>query len=130
MKQRFSRKREAIYSCLRSTDSHPTADWIYQQLRPDYPDLSLATVYRNLAQMKAAGLIQSVGVVSGHERFDAVVEPHTHFVCTGCHLVRDLREVTLPEELMAAAEQASGGKITGASLRFSGLCPKCRKDFM
>lgn len=128
MKQRFSKKREAIYSCLRSTDSHPTADWIHQQLLPSYPDLSLATVYRNLAQMKEAGMIQSVGVVSGQERFDAVVEPHTHFVCTSCHRVQDLQMVVLPAELVNAAEEASGCKITGTSLRFTGLCPRCRKS--
>lgn len=128
MKQRFSKKREAIYSCLCSTDSHPTADWIHQQLLPSYPDLSLATVYRNLAQMKEAGVIQSVGVVSGQERFDAVVEPHTHFVCTSCSRVQDLQMVVLPAELVNAAEEASGCKITGTSLRFTGLCPRCRKS--
>ena len=128
MKQRFSRKREAIYSCLRSTDSHPTAEWIYQQLQPTFPDLSLATVYRNLAQMKAAGQIQSVGVVSGSERFEAVVEPHTHFICTKCHQVMDFHAVTISEQEMEAAEAASGFKINSASLWITGLCPNCRKE--
>ena len=127
MKQRFSKKREAIYSCLCSTDSHPTADWIYHQLLPSYPDLSLATVYRNLAQMKESGLIQSLGVVGGQERFDAVVQPHTHFVCTRCNTILDLCEVSLPAELVAQAEAASGCRISGTSLRFAGLCPRCRQ---
>jgi Fur family peroxide stress response transcriptional regulator len=127
VKQRFSRKREAIYACLCGTDSHPTADWIYQQLLPSYPDLSLATVYRNLAQMKQTGLIQSVGVVSGQERFDAVAAPHTHFICTGCNAVLDLFDVEPPETLVAQAEAASGCQITGTSLRFTGLCPRCRQ---
>lgn len=127
LKQRFSKKREAIYACLQATDTHPTADWIYQQLLPSYPDLSLATVYRNLAQMKASGLIQSVGVVAGQERFDAIVTPHTHFVCTGCNLVQDFHEVEVPLELSVQAEAAFGCKITGTSLRFVGLCPRCRQ---
>lgn len=127
MKQRFSKKREAIYSCLCSTTTHPTADWIYQQLRPSLPDLSLATVYRNLSQLKAAGLIQSVGVVDGQERFDADVHPHSHFVCTQCGAVLDLMEIQIPTELLAQAEASSGCSITGASLRFTGLCPQCRR---
>lgn len=127
MKQRFSKKREAIYSCLCSTDSHPTADWIYHQLLPSYPDLSLATVYRNLAQMKESGLIQSLGVVCGQERFDAIVQPHTHFICTRCNAILDLCEVSPAPELVAQAEAASGCKITGTSLRFTGLCPRCRQ---
>ena len=127
MKQRFSKKREAIYSCLCSTDTHPSADWLYQQLRPSFPDLSLATVYRNLTQLKTAGLVQSVGVVAGQERFDADVHPHTHFICTQCSAVMDLPEVALPQAMTSQAEAASGCKITDTSLRLTGLCPRCRR---
>ena len=127
MKQRFSKKREAIYRCLCGTQTPPTADWVYQQLRPDFPDLSLGTVYRNLAQLKDAGLIQSLGVVNGQERFDGNVSPHTHFVCTQCGAVLDLMELTLPPSLLAQAQAASGCLIHGASLRLTGICPGCRK---
>ena len=44
---RYSPKREAILKCLRSTTCHPSAEWVYTQLKPQIPDLSLATVYRN-----------------------------------------------------------------------------------
>lgn len=110
VKQRFSKKREAIYTCLCSTDSHPTADWIYHQLLPSYPDLSLATVYRNLSQMKDAGLIQSVGVVAGQERFDATVQSHTHFVCTQCNAVLDLHEIALEPHLWHRPRQPLAAK--------------------
>lgn len=126
MKQRFSQKRQAIYACLCATDTHPAADWIFQKLRPDYPDLSLATVYRNLTQLKDAGLIQSVGVVNGQERFDAKTQPHTHFICTQCGAVLDLMELELPDRLLRRAEADSGCTVTGASLRLTGLCPRCR----
>ncbi len=48
MPEKFSRKREALYNALRATTVHPTAEWLYAALRPEYPDLSLGTVYRNL----------------------------------------------------------------------------------
>ena len=51
--KKFSRKREAILTCLHGTTCHPTAEWVYQQLKPQFPDLSLGTVYRNLAAFKA-----------------------------------------------------------------------------
>ena len=127
MIQRFSKKRQAIYDCLSATTSHPTADWIYHQLHADYPDLSLGTVYRNLAQLKSAGLIQSVGVINGQEHFDANVSPHTHLICKRCGTVRDLFEITLPPAITDTAEAVSGYCITGVSLRFTGLCPDCRK---
>ncbi len=65
--RRHSRKRDAILECLRCTTSHPTAEWVYNQLKPTIPDLSLATVYRNLAMFKAEGTIDSVGVYNGLE---------------------------------------------------------------
>jgi len=46
--RRHSPKRDAILSVLRETKSHPSAEWIYAQLKPRHPDLSLGTVYRNL----------------------------------------------------------------------------------
>lgn len=85
-----SKKRDAILSCLCSTDTHPSAEWIYHRLKPQIPDLSLATVYRNLALFQREGRIISVGVVQNLERFDANVHPHAHFICTQCGCVLDL----------------------------------------
>ena len=86
-RQNYSRKREAILSAICSTDIHPTADWIYQKLKPIYPDLSLGTVYRNIARFKEDGLIISVGVVEGQERLDGTTAPHAHFICSKCGCV-------------------------------------------
>ena len=63
--EKYSYKREAILQCIRQTNTHPSADWIYNQLKERIPDLSLGTVYRNLAQFKAKGQILSLGVVEG-----------------------------------------------------------------
>ena len=91
-KQNFSRKRQAILEALRSTKIHPTAEWVHQTLKNDYPDLSLGTVYRNLAQFKEEGIILSMGVINGQERFDANVSPHSHFICNCCGAVIDIEE--------------------------------------
>ena len=56
---------------------------IYTALKPENPDLSLATVYRNLRDFCADGMAVSLGVINGHERFDADTSPHSHFVCRG-----------------------------------------------
>ncbi len=123
---RYSKKREAILEAIRSTDIHPSADWVYQTLRPSYPDLSLGTVYRNLARFKAEGLINSVGIVNGQERFDAMVYPHTHLVCRCCGGVLDLPDVK-PEEVLDLEQVARqhGVKIERHELIFYGECPAC-----
>ena len=83
-RQNYSRKREAILDTLRSTKTHPTAEWVYLQLKSQYPDLSLGTVYRNLSQFKEDGTIVSLGVVNGQEHFDGDISPHSHFICSHC----------------------------------------------
>ena len=119
------RKRDAILSCLRNTDKHPSAEWIYGQLKPEIPDLSLGTVYRNLAHFKQQGLIVSLGTVNGVERFDGIVTPHVHFICTCCGRVQDLKGIRVPEELNASAGRAAGGRVDSCQLTFTGLCAAC-----
>ena len=125
MERKRSRKREAILDCLRQTDVHPSAEWVYRRLKPRIPDLSLATVYRNLALFKQEGLICSLGVVQGLERFDGDTSPHVHFICTGFGRILDLPGLQLPAELASQAVQITGGQVTGASLRFHGVCRHC-----
>ena len=119
------RKREAILNCLRQTDVHPSAEWVYGQLKPEIEDLSLGTVYRNLALFKEQGLIISVGTVDGIERFDGNTDPHVHFICTDCSAVIDLETMAVPTTLTETAAQCSGGQVTGCQLSFTGICPTC-----
>lgn len=44
---------------------HPTADFVYEQMRKELPNISLATVYRNLNQLAEAGLIRKVEGLDG-----------------------------------------------------------------
>lgn len=126
---RYSKKREAILEAIRSTDIHPSADWVYQTLRPDYPDLSLGTVYRNLAWFKKEGLINSIGTVNGQERFDAKVYPHTHLVCRCCGGVLDLPDVK-PEEILnlKGIARRHGVKIERHELILYGECSECSQQ--
>ena len=120
-----SKKRDAILHCIRTTDQHPSAEWVYTRLKPEIPDLSLGTVYRNIHMFLEEGRIASVGVVGGLERFDGDTSPHVHFICTGCGRILDLPGLQLPAELGSQAVQITGGQVTGASLRFHGVCRHC-----
>ena len=126
--QRFSKKRQAIYEALMDSLEHPNAEMVYQSLKADYPDLSLGTVYRNLAMFRTEGTIQSLGTVNGMERYDGTIEPHTHFICTNCGQVLDLETVELPEEVLQKAAQAAGGTIRTWQLLFNGTCNHCIEE--
>ena len=119
------RKRNAILECLRSTDVHPTADWVHARIRTEFPDISLGTVYRNLALFKQQGTIASLGTVNGVERFDGNTDPHVHFICTRCDSVTDLPQMAVPETLCSEAAAQSGGQIEVCHLTFTGVCNRC-----
>ena len=119
------RKRDAILTCLRQTTVHPSAEWIFTQLKPEIPDLSMGTVYRNLTLFKEQGVIASVGTVKGVERFDGNTDPHVHFFCTECGAVVDLTGLTVPEELNKAAATETGGQVGTCQLTFTGVCLEC-----
>ena len=119
--RRFSHQREEIYQAVYASREHPTADMVYQWLKPTMPKLSLGTVYRNLRQMAAEGrLLELDGPVV---RFDCNTAFHSHFRCSDCGGVLDL-DVPYDNSLDRAAEK-SGCMIKGHNLMFSGLCPEC-----
>ena len=120
------KKRNAILTCLRSTHLHPSAEMVHEMLREEHPDISLATVYRNLARFKSQGLIQSLGTVNGIERFDANTDPHVHFICTGCDSVLDLPQIEVPQQLGCDVESCSGCQVNSCQLTFTGLCSNCQ----
>ena len=123
---RYSKKREAILTAIRETKCHPSADWVYQTLKPTHPDLSLGTVYRNLEFFQQHGMVRSVGVVKGQERFDATTAPHTHFVCSCCcGDVIDLDDIQLDAELDRTVCERYGLAIERHELTFHGLCQTC-----
>ena len=116
------KKRNAIYECLCNTDTHPSAEMIHGMLHQEHPDISLATVYRNLAKFKAEGKIMSVVTVKGVERFDANTNPHVHFICSCCDAVIDLHQIPMPDY---EAKISGGCRIESCALTFTGLCENC-----
>lgn len=122
---RYSKKREAILMALRDTVDHPTAEWLYQKLKPEHPDLSLGTVYRNLTLFREQGLVRSVGVVDGHERFDANPADHPHFVCKYCRAVIDIPAIEDGNQVECAVNETYGFAAEHHDLTVYGVCGNC-----
>ncbi len=124
--RRGSKQREAILRILQSTDIHPTADWIYDQVRKVIPNISLGTVYRNLNLLKDEGLIKEMTIYgSSSARYDANLEPHHHFICLVCNSVYDL---PVQGENVNVSHLISGKnfKIKFVKLDIFGICDKCQ----
>lgn len=120
---KHSRQRDAIYGNLCLRTDHPTAEEIYLSLKPDIPAISLATVYRNLAQLEADDKIIRIGS-GGSARYDGNVSPHYHLSCLGCGGVYDI----FMDEGKALCKKASAhfdGIILSHSVIFQGYCHAC-----
>lgn len=126
MQYRKSRLRDRLFEILVHTETHPTADWVYKQLKDEIPGLSLGTVYRNLKILIEQGRIQKLPFGSTYDRFDAKTEPHYHFVCENCKEVSDF-DMSLYEEINRRAHKDSKFKVLRHRIDFFGICDKCQK---
>lgn len=125
MKKRvnYSEKRQAILEILHETTEHPSAEQIYNTLKPRFPRLSLGTVYRNLQGFKREGNARSLAVVDGQERFDGDTSEHAHFICDQCGVVVDL-DIQLPDDIGSFIKK-DNYQVTIRQLFLRGRCPKC-----
>ena len=106
----YSKKREGILKKVLGTKCHPTANWVYESLKLDYPNLSLATVYRNLKLFKTEGRITAFIGIDNQEHFDENIEPHGHFICRQCKCIIDIPllkydDFICPEEIKGKIER-------------------------
>ena len=123
---RKSKQREAIIRFVRGTNSHPTADWIYEEVRKEIPDISLGTVYRNLRLLRESGEISEIDLSSTLSRFDGKPDNHYHFRCEKCGCVFDVDE-PVDEEINDRIARKTGFRISHHRLEFRGLCKECQK---
>lgn len=127
-KRKNSRKRAAILEALCSVRDHPTAEMLYSRLKPDYPELSLGTVYRNLAVLAEEGKVVSMMRVAGQERYDARTQPHAHFVCRCCQRVMDLELPDTVSPMYPQIDGSLGCQAEEYSLTVRGVCGACRTN--
>mgnify|MGYP001717901975 CR=1 FL=1 len=132
---KYSRQRESIKHYLMTTKEHPTADTVYMHVKKEFPNISLGTVYRNIALFKDEGKVSVICNVNGEERIDGNTEPHPHFVCNKCNAVIEecgrLLDLDLDmksiEEVNCLAGKNFDGAITSSSTLFFGKCGDCIK---
>ena len=125
-KTRNTAQRRAILCAVeRLDDSHPTALEVFQEVRQARPQLSLATVYRNLEALCERGALSPLTLDSG-TRYCLGASPHHHIVCRRCGAVRDVCTEVFPPEAAANLEACSGFQIEPGPMQFYGTCPLCR----
>lgn len=124
---KFSKQRELILNTIVENHVHPTADFIYTHLKKDNPNLSLGTVYRNLAQLVEHGFIKKVSIPGYPDRFDGNLSEHHHFICQHCGEIYDIDSKIL-NNINKILSEEQGLQITSSNINLKGICNNCKKD--
>jgi Fur family peroxide stress response transcriptional regulator len=124
---KMTAQRLAIVRLFAADDTHPTAQDLYERLRPEFPSMSFATVYNTLDALVSAGLGGTLRL-GGAARFDPNVAAHHHAVCDRCGAVRDVPAGTLVPTAKAVErlrKEANGFSVRAIEQVYRGLCAKC-----
>lgn len=123
----YSKQRELIFNTLQTNVVHPTAEYVHEILKKTEPNISLATVYRNLNQMAAKGIIKKIEGLEQSVHYDHNTHEHYHFICDNCKKVYDVSAEIAPEIKLKTQAQ-TGFTVLGHEITFHGICKDCQKN--
>ena len=123
---RVTPQRVALLRLLASSEGHPSAAHLYDQIRAQFPTTSLATVYKTLSLLDDMGEVLELGFSHDDNRYDGHnPHPHPHLICIRCRKIVDA-EASLTQNLAQEMASGSGFRVVGHRLDFYGLCPDCQ----
>jgi len=107
------------------SEDHPRADWVYDQVRQEIPNISMGTVYRNLKSLVKSGDIRQLDIADGTTRFDGNTDNHYHFRCEECGHIFDLDE-PVDQAISERVAENTGFKVYRQRMELIGLCNACQ----
>jgi len=121
---RLTPQRLEIFRQAAATTSHPDIETIHRDVLKRMPGVSLGTVYRAMALFVELGLVATVRPLGHHDRFDANICPHHHFICTHCGAAIDFEDRDL-DNLRVPASASVLGRVDSHHVELRGLCAPC-----
>lgn len=119
-------QRIAIAKILAKSVDHPSAETMHEQLKADFPTMSLATVYRNICVSKSLGEVLELGFPDGSNRYDGKKPyPHPHIICIKCGKVVD-PDLDSLDDMKNEVAKETRFKILNHRLDFFGICSDCQ----
>ncbi|MBX0333059.1 transcriptional repressor [Pontibacter sp. HSC-14F20] len=102
--------------------SHPTAEDVFQRLRPANPTISLGTVYKTLDTFTETGMLRRVVSEGGSKRYDSNTMTHSHIYCSKTKEIVDFEDKELEQLLIRffSERQVENFEIKGFSIQLTG----------
>jgi len=122
---RMTSQRALILEIIRQ--GHLDADEIYRRAQKKRHRLSLSTVYRTLRTLKGLGLVEELHFDETHHHYEVKTPvEHHHLVCLGCGKVVEFQCLLSPK-IKENIGREKGFEVTGAEVRMTGYCSRCRQ---
>lgn len=126
MMKRKTIQRSLVLDAVNKLHNHATADEIYDAVIIEHPNISKATVYRNLNTLSEMGEIRKLEIPGGADRYDHCTHNHCHIKCDKCGRLFDV-DIDYISGLENNIRDTRGFDFTGYDIIFRGTCPDCKK---
>lgn len=124
----LTRQRLLVLDILKAIPGHLDAVTIFQEAKKRDDRISLATVYRSLALLKEAGLIEENRLGEDHGHFETIQQTHHyHFTCIRCGRVIEFETADVAAVVQAVSEQRNL-QVTEIHFNLRGYCPDCPEN--
>lgn len=127
MMKRNTIQRSLVFEAVNKLQCHATADQIYETIVTEHPNVSRATVYRNLKLLSETGYIRKIEIPGGADCFDHRCHDHCHVKCEKCGRVFDV-DIEYITGLEKNIKDDHGFTFTGYDILFRGVCPDCQES--
>ena len=124
---RLTPQRVELIRLITTSNDHPSASRLYNQIKTQFPTMSLATVYKTLDLLKELEEVLEIDLRDDSHYDGNHPEPHPHLICSKCNKIVD-GEMDIDQGLIRKLERASGYTILRPQISFYGLCPDCKKE--
>jgi len=124
---RLTSQRLALLQLLSVSQDHPNAAQLYDQLKAQFPAISLATVYKTLALLKEEGEVFEIDVGSESHYDGNKPYPHPHLICRQCQKIMDGDEISHLHAVLEEIHERYDFRVLQSQLVFYGVCRECRQ---
>lgn len=127
--RRNTKQKNIVYDAVVELVGHVSADEIYAKINKDYPNISKATVYRNLNVLCQEGKLRRIEPINhlSEKKFDSTLKLHSHAICTKCGKMIDVHLRGEEHFESKAKPMEDGFMLTCHELIFEGICSECRE---
>ena len=125
---RLTSNRLALMRLIAASEGHPNAAQLWEQLRVQFPTISLATVYKTLALLKEEGEVFEIDLRTDSRYDGNKPYPHPHLICSQCGNIIDGDAVSFLASIKQEIEEKFDFQVAQTQLVFFGLCSDCQNS--